>query len=249
MTEYSEIEMLFDTMKSFLRKFRLKKFAPAGSFAKIYPSCKDFTMTSVERMKALHKATVYISEYHVPGDLVECGVWKGGSAMMMATTLVAHRDISRNIFLYDTYAGMTKPEAKDREISTGKLAMEKWKRNERGEYNNWCYAALKMVKLNMNKTKYPPERIRFVKGGVESTIPKISPEKISLLRLDTDWFASTYHELRYLYPLLVSGGILIVDDYGHWTGAKKAVDKYFREQKLPFDFEKIDYSGLIGVKK
>ncbi|MFN4149649.1 MAG: TylF/MycF/NovP-related O-methyltransferase, partial [Candidatus Sericytochromatia bacterium] len=72
--------------------------------------------------------------------------------------------------------------------------------------------------------------------------------KISLLRLDTDWFESTYHELKYLFPLLSKNGVLIIDDYGHWKGAKEAVDKYIKEENITILLNRIDYTGRIGIK-
>ncbi len=80
------------------------------------------------------------------------------------------------------------------------------------------------------------------------TIPKNVPEKISILRLDTDWYESTKHELNNLFPRLVSGGILIIDDYGHFQGSKKAVDEYFEENKISSFLFRIDYTGRLFVK-
>lgn len=93
------------------------------------------------------------------------------------------------------------------------------------------------------------KRIKLVKRKVEETIPASSLEKISLLRLDTDWYESTRHELLHLYPLLCVGGVLIIDDYGHWKGARKAVDEYFRETGQRILLDRIDYTGRIGVKQ
>ena len=77
-------------------------------------------------------------------------------------------------------------------------------------------------------------------------IPKYLPGEIALLRLDTDWYKSTQHELIHLYPLLVGSGVLIIDDYGHWQGAKKAVDEYFSDKKILLN--RIDYTGRISIK-
>ena len=74
------------------------------------------------------------------------------------------------------------------------------------------------------------------------------PKQIALLRLNTDWFESTYHELVHLYPLLSKGGVLIIDDYGHWQGARKAVDTYFKEQGIYPLLHRIDYTGRIMQK-
>jgi hypothetical protein len=88
-------------------------------------------------------------------------------------------------------------------------------------------------------------RIHFHTGMVEDTIPRLAPERIAILRLDTDWYVSTKHELEWLWPRLSSGGVLIIDDYGHFTGARKAVDEFFGGQTFLF---RIDYTGRLVTK-
>jgi len=97
-------------------------------------------------------------------------------------------------------------------------------------------------------TKYPKDNLIFVKGKVENTIPAIIPDKISILRLDTDWYESTYHELVYLFPKLVKDGVLIIDDYGHWKGAREAINRYFQEKKIKILLNRIDYTSRIAIK-
>jgi O-methyltransferase len=109
-------------------------------------------------------------------------------------------------------------------------------------------SSLEDVKRVMAATGYEPGKTVFVPGRVEDTIPASAPETIALLRLDTDWYQSTYHELTHLYPRLAVGGVLIIDDYGHWQGARKAVDQYIREQKLKLLLCRIDYTGRVCVK-
>ncbi len=111
-----------------------------------------------------------------------------------------------------------------------------------------AYSALDEVKRNLQTIGYPEERISFIKGKVEDTIPKHAPIRIALLRLDTDWYESVYHSLVQLYPLLSPGGILIIDDYGDWAGARKAVDQYFAEHNLHPLLHRIDSTGRICVK-
>jgi O-methyltransferase len=100
----------------------------------------------------------------------------------------------------------------------------------------------------MLSSGYPERNIIFVKGKVEDMIPGTMPQRISVLRLDTDWYESTYHELQHLYPLISNKGILIIDDYGFWTGAKEATDRYFQENKIPIFLNRIDRSGRLGIK-
>jgi hypothetical protein len=85
-------------------------------------------------------------------------------------------------------------------------------------------------------------------GKVEDTIPADIPEKIALLRLDTDWYESTKHELIHLFPRLQKGGVLIIDDYGFWKGARKAVDEYFAENNIQILLNRIDDTGRMAIK-
>ena len=216
------------------------------TFQRIYKETQEYTMTSKLRMYALYKAVVYIVKNEIPGDFVECGVWRGGSTMLIAHTLLDLGDTSRKIYLYDTFEGMAEPTESDFTLTDQTLASERWSKDQTEEHNEWCYASLPEVKENMSSTKYPDSNMVFVKGKVEDTIPGTIPEKISLLRLDTDWYESTKHELKHMYPLLEKSGVLILDDYGRWAGAKKAVDEYFPKGRILLNT--IDHSGRIGIK-
>lgn len=218
-----------------------------AEFLAMYQSCRPFTMTSIERMYAAHKAAQYVVQQGIPGAIVECGVWKGGSTMMLVKTLMALGVTDREVYLYDTYEGMPEPSDKDRDLS-GTSAQNTWAENQTNTVNEWCYSPLEEVQRNLYSTGYPPEKIHFVKGKVEDTIPATLPGGIAVLRLDTDWFESTYHELVHLYPLLSEAGVLIVDDYGHWKGAREAVDQYFAEHHVKMLLSRIDYTGRIGLK-
>lgn len=218
-----------------------------NAFNRINDKCKDYTMTSQESMYALYKAITYLVDNQIPGDFVECGVWKGGSMMLVANVLLELNATDRKLYLYDTYEGLTEPTKIDYSL-TGKKAqaIKKWKKNQKIDYNEWCYASLDEVKRNLARTKYPEKNLFFIKGKVEETIPLIVPSKIALLRLDTDWYQSTKHELIHLFPILSNHGILIVDDYGQWAGAQKAVDEYFYQKKILL--QRIDHTVRIAVK-
>ncbi|MFU8815909.1 MAG: TylF/MycF/NovP-related O-methyltransferase, partial [Pseudomonadales bacterium] len=142
--------------------------------------------------------------------MVECGVWRGGSAMIAA--LMAR---ARDLYLYDTFEGMPAPTAAD-VTWHGQPASRKWRQRRNGARSEWAYAGIDEVRRNLKRTGYPAGRLHLVKGKVEESIPGVMPERIALLRLDTDFYESTRHELQHLYPRLCAGGVLIVDDYGHW---------------------------------
>jgi O-methyltransferase len=202
------------------------------------------TMTSEERIFALIQATRYVSANGIPGAVVECGVWKGGSMAAVAKVLLKQRDVERDLYLFDTFEGMSAPSSMDIEYS-GKRAEELLNEETRYKCND---APLDYVKGVLYETDYPKDKIRLVKGRVEDTIPAVSPDAISLLRLDTDWYESTKHELVHLFPRLSPGGVILIDDYGHWKGARQACDEYFAEHRVPILLNRIDYTGRIGVK-
>ncbi|MCA1708392.1 MAG: TylF/MycF family methyltransferase [Actinobacteria bacterium] len=216
-------------------------------FTSLYRRCSEFTMTSPERMYSLYQASKYVVESDISGDVVECGVWRGGSMMLSALTLLLLGDRTRSIYLYDTFAGMSEPT--DEDISwLGTRAHPKWAAARRDEVVHWENVPLSEVEANLRLTGFPRERLIFVKGKVEETLPGTIPSQISLLRLDTDWYESTYHELQHLFPLLSPGGVLILDDYGHWEGQRKATHRYLDETGAKLLLNRIDYTGRIAIK-
>jgi len=205
-------------------------------------------MTSLERMFALYIATNYVLASGIKGDFVECGVWKGGSALLIALILKDAHVVDRKIYLYDTFEGMVEPDDIDHRIANYKIrAHDIWKKNATQSGSTWCDATLGEVKKIMRISQYPVKNLVYIKGKVEQTIPKVMPSTISLLRLDTDWYVSTKHELNHLYPRLTKSGVLLIDDYGYWAGSKKAVDQYFDHK--PILLQRIDNSSRMLVKQ
>lgn len=205
-----------------------------------------FTMTSPERIAALRQAVIHVCRHGIAGAIVECGVWRGGSMMAVARTLL-EIGASRDLVLFDTFAGMTPPEPIDRDIA-GTPAATALSREDVATGATWAASPLGDVVANLRSTGYPTDRMRFVAGDVADTLPREAPERIAVLRLDTDWYASTRHELEHLYPRLAVGGVLIVDDYGHWEGARRAVDEFLERTSAPILLNRIDYTGRIGIK-
>src|SRR5438309_3179348 len=185
---------------------------------------RPYTLTSCERMVSLARAVAYVVDHDIPGDFVECGVWKGGSVMLMARALLRRNAHERDLHLFDTFEGMTEPTESDVSYD-GEVAAKTYVRANESA----IAVGLEEVKRNVLSVGYDPARIHFVRGRVEDTIPQHAPARIALLRLDTDWYESTKHELVHLFPRLSTGGVLIVDDYGHWAGARRAVDEYVSE--------------------
>jgi hypothetical protein len=217
-------------------------------FAQLYHLCQGASMTSVERLYGLWRAVRYATEAGIPGAFVECGVWRGGSVMLMAATLRGLGVRDRDIWLYDTFEGMSEPSGNDVDVM-GNPAESLLRSDAKSEDSGiWAYAPIDAVRRNVAQVDYPTDRYRFVKGRVEDTIPAEAPEEIAVLRLDTDWYESTRHELVHLFPRLRPGGVLIIDDYGHWQGARKAVDEYFAASDVKVLLNRLDYTGRIAVK-
>jgi O-methyltransferase len=212
-------------------------------FYEIYLKIKDYTMTSLERCYALYNAVQYVAINNIPGHFVECGVWRGGSCMLIAHTLIKYGQMDRKIWLYDTFSGMVKPGDKDG-AEEKKVWVEQQLENEK---NAWCLAEFPDVENNLKSLNYPFTNFSLIKGRVEDSIPAQCPDAIALLRLDTDWYDSTKHELTHLYPLICTKGVLIIDDYGAWEGCKKAVDEYF-DGGAPAFMNRIDYTGRLIIK-
>ena len=213
----------------------------------------QLSLTSRRRILANVDAVRYCVDRDIPGAIVECGVWRGGSAMSM---LLALRDLGRedrDVYLYDTYEGMTEPTEHDISPLDGDAREHYRAALERGEpvYPEFFDPETfneEIVRRNVLSTGYPEAKVHFVRGRVEETLPEHAPEQIALLRLDTDWYESTLHELVHLYPRLAPGGVLIIDDYGHWEGARRAVEEYFAEQGGRPLLHRVDYAARMGIK-
>jgi len=201
-----------------------------------------YTMTSVERISELFNSLEYIRENNIDGDIVECGVWKGGNILGIIEYLKYYKIDTKKVWLYDTFQGMTQPEEVDVDLKSNRAI------DQMDVPIVLAYSSIEEVKSVVLVPEFDQTRIKFIIGDVSETL-KIEnniPSQISLLRLDTDWYQSTRDELHYLYPKVHNDGILIVDDYGHWMGAKKAVDEYFKNKNI--NVEKIDYTGIKITK-
>jgi O-methyltransferase len=245
--------------KNFLRRYIGSKLGYRPDFSlerelndqekEILKSVSSFTFSTLERLVVLIHSVQYLSRYKIPGDIVECGVWKGGSMMAAALALQAAGDTSRNLYLFDTFEAIPEPSEKD--IDTfGRTAFELHdKAKKRNKGTSAQTASLEEVRNNMLSTGYPAAKIHFVKGKVEQTLPHSDLSQLALLRLDTDYHESTLHELTHLFPALSVGGVLIIDDYGHWRGAKLAVDEYCNSHPdHPIFLHRVDYTGRISIK-
>ena len=221
---------------------------------KIMNICSKYTMTPRSCQWALIQSVEWIANNEIEGDIVECGVWKGGNLILCGLMLkMLHFD--RLVWGYDTFTGMSKPTEHDYKIYDLKLGnhslvKEKWLANQKaGGVTGWNYEARDKVSDNFSK-EVGTDNLRLVAGKVEDTlvVEDNLPEKISILRLDTDWYESTKMELEVLFPRLEKGGVLIIDDYGCYAGSKKAVDEFFKNFGFVW-LHRVDYSCRLYIKQ
>ena len=209
--------------------------------------CSQYSLTPKIRMWSVIQSMKYIIENNIEGDIVESGVYKGGNLILTKKVLNLFNISDKNIYGYDTFEGMTKPTTNDKDIF-GENPLGQWKKSQKKNYNDWCYSPIDEVRKSFEKETGNSQSLNLVKGRVEETLLKEEnlPKKISLLRLDTDWYESSKIELEVLYPRLVKGGVLILDDYGHWQGVKKSVDDYFSDKNVWLHY--VDYGCRLLIK-
>ncbi len=209
------------------------------------------TMTSFERLATLWQQVKYLDRYGIQGSLVECGVWKGGSAGMMALAhLSATADKpTRELNLFDSFEGLPEPQKID-----GEKAAEYSSARDSGKLEaiGKCVSPLEDCQTLLEaRIAYPKTLLHYHQGWFQDTLPGNAADTgpIALLRLDGDWYESTMLCLKHLYPKLVSGGIIVMDDYGHWEGCRKATDEFIAGLGEPVLLNHIDYTGRYWVKK
>ena len=218
---------------------------------KIFKDISGLTMTGPDRVFALMKSIEFIKQKNVKGDFVECGVWRGGNLIIFQKYIDKFK-LKKKIYAYDTFEGMSEPETIDKTYDEKKaiyLLSRLKNRNIKKKNNILLAYSPKNDVIKNFKNFTGSDNLKCIKGKVENTlkIKKNLPKKIAILRLDTDWYKSTKIELEKLYPLVQKNGIIIIDDYGYWKGARKAVDEYFRKKKTVIF--KIDFTGRMLIKK
>jgi len=196
---------------------------------KLINSIDEYSLTPLVRRWMLIKSLHYINKDMIEGDIVECGIWRGGNLFLAKKIQdTYYKEIKRSIYGYDTFEGMPEPSAHDG-LRVNEVYQDFKRRNE-----PWTKASLEDVISSSKRLFSNTDDLIFVKGKVENTLVEKDnlPEKISLLRLDTDFYESTKIELETFYPLLSKKGVLIIDDYGDFPGCRKAVDEYFLERNV-----------------
>lgn len=183
---------------------------------KLLQSVQPYTMSDPLRLVTLNKLVQELSTNGVAGDIVECGVCNGGSAAVMATAVVQCPE--RSLWLYDTFEGI--PQAHE---TDGPLAQT---------LTGHFVGSVQMVREALSKVGYPLERVTLKKGLFRETFKDQLPGNIALLHIDADWYESVLLALQTLYPLVSDGGFIVLDDFGHWEGSRKAFYDFCRAESI-----------------
>jgi len=189
----------------------------------------------------------YVVDCKIDGVLVECGVQSGRIEKIWIDKL-KEKNEERDIYMYDTFTGLTEPSERDlgfsEEYRNPQKVLNIWNRynDEKLGVNTWCYCPLEKVISNLLEMNYPFHKLHFIKGDVRKTLldEKNIPDKIAVLRLDTDWYDSTKVELETMWNNLVNGGVIIFDDYYYWRGQQDAVDEFFKGTKYEGQVKRFD---------
>lgn len=197
-----------------------------------------YTMVGHKRLDNIQEAVESILDKGIPGDLIECGVWRGGCAMVMKAVLELHGDRDRNVWLADSFAGLPKPNSTDFPDDTGYDLSEE----------EILAVPVDTVKANFERFDLLDERVKFLPGWFKDTLPSAEIEQIALLRADGDLYESTIQILENLYPKVVSGGHVIIDDYNSWPPCKKAVEDYRNAHGITEPIIEVDWTGAYWIK-
>ncbi len=228
----SDPALVADTTLRTLTKAR--DMVSPSEFSQLYRKIHTHTMCSNARLRALYRGVRYLVDHNIPGDVVECGCAQGGSAALMALTLVRHK-ARRRLWLFDTFEGLPAPTAGDPDFEIAEL------------FTGTCVGTIEDVRglfqrLNVEKD------VHFVKGLFQNTLPTAEIGQIALLHIDGDWYESVRTCLENLYDKVAVGGIIQFDDYGYWQGARKAVDEFFVQRQIKVKLQRLDYSGRLLYK-
>jgi len=205
-----------------------------SEFAQLYRTVRPYTMCGDARLRGLYRAIRHVVAHDVPGDIVECGAARGGSAALMGLALKAAGS-GRPLWVLDTFEGMPPPTSDDPDWKIASL------------YTGKVRGDLREVQALFQRLGIA-DRCKLVKGLFAETLSKCDAESIAVLHLDCDWYESVKVCIDHLYDRVSRGGIIQIDDYGHWQGARKAVDEFLRRRSINVGLQRLDYTGRQLIK-
>lgn len=211
----------------------MRKDHDEQNFYHLYGMIHDFTMLGTDRLRGLYDAVMSAIEAGIPGDIVECGAARGGSAALMGLILKG-LGVERLLWVCDTFEGI--PPATDDDPV------------EALQYTGQFRGDIEDVRSLFSQFGIL-QNAKLVKGLFQNTLPSLGVEKIAVLHLDGDWYESTKCGLENLYDKVSPGGFIQIDDYGHWVGCRKAVDEFFQGRGLNPVLTCLDYTGVQFKKE
>jgi predicted O-methyltransferase YrrM len=203
-------------------------------FARAYRTVRPYTMSGDARLRGLYNAIRHVTERKIPGAVIECGTARGGSAALLGLAMQRFDD-RRPLWVFDTFEGIPPPTAADPdyEIATS--------------YTGAFRGDLREVTSLFDRLGLL-ENATLVKGRFEDTIPQSNTGAIAVLHVDGDWYESVKVCLDHLYDRVSPGGVIQIDDYGHWEGARKAVDEFLAARHISGVLRYLDYTGRQLLK-
>jgi O-methyltransferase len=196
------------------------------------------TMIGAARLDNIEECIRRVVESAIPGDLIECGTWRGGAAIYMRAVLEACSDHQRVVWVADSFQGLPKPDLDRYPADRGDLL----------QYRDQLAVGLDEVKANFDRYGFLDERTRFLPGWFEDVLPGAPIDRLALLRIDADMYKSTIEALENLYPKLSVGGYVIIDDHGAMESCRRAVDDFRTRHAIVEPVESSDWTGVFWRK-
>jgi hypothetical protein len=206
-----------------------RTYLSRNDFSRIYRIVAPHTMLSSQRLRGLYDAVRYVVTNGIPGEIVECGTARGGSAALMGLTL-RQLHSGRGLCVFDAFDGSPAPTEGDPDWAIAR------------SYVGRCHGELEDVRSLFARLGILGAS-RLVKGLFQDTLPQSEISQIALLHLDGDWYESIRCCLESLYHRVSPGGIIQIDDYGYWAGARRAVDEFMQKEGIEAKLRWVDYEG------
>ena len=196
-------------------------------------------MIGMQRLASLQRCVETVLADDIPGDLIECGVWRGGACILMRAVLAAYGDETRCVWLADSFAGVPRPDIANYKADKG-LRLDRFA----------CILGVPEAEVRANFERYRllDDRVRFLPGWFKDTLPDAPIDRIAVLRLDGDLYESTIQALDALYPRLSPGGFCIIDDYHAINACRQAVTDYRAKHGVSAEIVDIDRTGVLWRK-
>ena len=213
---------------------RIRQSILRSEFWELYRLVTPYTMVEYRRLEGLYLGVRRVVRNGIPGDIVECGAARGGSAALMGIVLKRMRS-EKKLWLFDTFSGLPAPTSADPDYEIAR------------KFTGTCVGELHEVKALFEQFQIL-EGVNFVKGLFQATLPGAGVREIAFLHIDGDWYESVKACLECLYHRVSPGGIIQIDDYEHWAGARKAVDEFMQKSAPGARLRYLDYTGRQIVK-